>query len=115
MKTRIIELDILRAVAICYIIMVRHIDDYASEIFQCPRVTSIIVNISYSSFCMYLFHRIIFNIMLDVYRPETDILILIYLYIIAVPIVIFASYFIQTRYDSLLNFRLSYKSYIGNS
>ena len=41
MRDRFIEIDILRVIAICYVIMVCHIDDYASNMFECQLVRSL--------------------------------------------------------------------------
>jgi peptidoglycan/LPS O-acetylase OafA/YrhL len=68
------------------------------------RVNKIIINLSYTSFCMYLTHRIIFTITLLIYKPETDINTLIYLYLVAIPIIYIVSFYTQKFYDKLLKY-----------
>lgn len=66
--------------------------------------TKIIINLSYASFCMYLFHRIIFKASLFIYKPIMGINTLLYLYLIAIPIIYFASFYIQNYYDKSLKY-----------
>lgn len=65
-------------------------------------VSKIVINVSYASFCMYLAHRIIFKIALLIYKPETDINTLAYLYLIAMPIIYIVCFHVQKFYDKFL-------------
>ena len=65
------------------------------------KVTKFIINVSYASFCMYLIHRIIFKIALLIYQPRTDIITLMYLYLVAIPIILIVSFYTQKLYDKL--------------
>jgi len=68
------------------------------------KVTKFIINFSYASFCMYLTHRIIFKIALLIYKPGTDTITLIYLYLVAIPIICIVSFYTQKFYDKLLKY-----------
>jgi hypothetical protein len=59
--------------------------------------------LSYSSFAMYLFHRIIFKIGVMVYQPHGVMSSILYLAGVLLPIVIVFSYFFQKLYDFALN------------
>jgi peptidoglycan/LPS O-acetylase OafA/YrhL len=67
-----------------------------------------IKRISYASFCMYLIHRAIFSISLSVYKPSSDILTLVYLYVVAIPLICILSFYLQKYYDQLVNAQLAY-------
>jgi peptidoglycan/LPS O-acetylase OafA/YrhL len=58
--------------------------------------------ISYSSYCMYLFHRIAYKGMLSAYNPHNPLPRLLYLFTIGVPVIIVSSYFFQASYDRFL-------------
>ena len=58
--------------------------------------------IAYAAFSMYLFHRLIFHAVIFLYKPESDIAILIYLYVVAIPLIYYFSYFTQLYYDKIL-------------
>ena len=66
----------------------------------------LIKKIAYASFCMYLFHRVIFYIISNTYIPSVQISAIIYLTLVGVPIIYFLSYYFQRFYDQLV-FRLS--------
>ena len=61
-----------------------------------------ISKISYYSYCMYLFHRIIFFVLLKIYYPQSAILTLFYLIIAGFPLTLALSSLIQTGYDKFL-------------
>jgi peptidoglycan/LPS O-acetylase OafA/YrhL len=63
----------------------------------------IIYLLSYSSYCMYLFHRIIYVSLKDIYFPDTHYYQVIYLFFVGLPCVLAASFFIQKSFDLLLN------------
>ena len=58
--------------------------------------------LSYISFCMYLFHRIIFHLVMTIYFPSTATMQPIYLLICGVPGVAGCAWLIQKSYDKLL-------------
>jgi hypothetical protein len=66
-----------------------------------------IMLISYSTWCMYLFHRPIYKLLIHIYFPEILIWQVLYLLIIGLPIIITISYFIQSTYDRV-HFNLSH-------
>jgi len=63
-------------------------------------------NIVYASYCMYLFHRIIFILLVSIYLPDSNAVKTIYLTIIGMPIIIMASYYLQKYYDHMMTIRL---------
>lgn len=58
--------------------------------------------ISYSSFCMYLFHRPVFQTLISFYFPSNELFQALYLLGIGVPLVILFSWLLQKSYDQLL-------------
>ena len=58
--------------------------------------------ISYSSFCIYLFHRPFITVLLRIYHPEDPMLKLLYVVVCGFPLVFIAGYFIQKQYDSFI-------------
>jgi peptidoglycan/LPS O-acetylase OafA/YrhL len=61
----------------------------------------LILNLSFSSYCMYLFHRPIYIITTKVYFPESGFLQILYLVFFSLPCIIIFSYFVQKTYDKL--------------
>jgi peptidoglycan/LPS O-acetylase OafA/YrhL len=61
----------------------------------------IIETISYASFCIYLFHRPFWWVMLKILHPENDLLRGLYLSVIGIPILVAISYGIQKFYDNI--------------
>ncbi len=59
--------------------------------------------LSYSTFCMYLFHRPVYELLMYIYRPTQLIWQLSYLVLIGVPLTIVLSYYIQKSYDVFMN------------
>lgn len=57
--------------------------------------------LAYASFCMYLFHRVVFYGITNIYIPGDTTHILIYLTLLAIPIIYFSSFYIQKGYDRL--------------
>ncbi len=58
--------------------------------------------LSYASFCMYLSHRIIYYLLLVIFRPQGEFFVLTYLLIVGVPIVILVSSLLQYGNDYLM-------------
>jgi peptidoglycan/LPS O-acetylase OafA/YrhL len=63
--------------------------------------------LSYSAFCMYLFHRPLYEILLKIYRPSNDKFLLGYLFFIGLPLLAAVSCNIQRAYDRFLQNRLT--------
>ncbi len=59
----------------------------------------IFLHLSYASYCMYLFHRVVFWLLLRVYHPETALATLVYLMLIGLPLLYLIAVQIQTFYD----------------
>ena len=68
-----------------------------------------ILCISYSSMCMYLFHRQIFEVMLKFFHPSSALTIGLYLGSVGVILTIVLAYLIQRFYDLLL-MRIQFKT-----
>ncbi len=69
-------------------------------------IRKFIINLSYASFCMYLAHRIIFEIALFIYKPTSDIATLLYLYLVAIPIICTLAFYTQKFYDKLFRYKI---------
>lgn len=69
----------------------------------------VIKSISYSSFAMFLIHRIVFEIGFNIYEPQNKLLFLIYSMLILIPIVFILSLKFQKYYDTFLS-----KAFKGN-
>jgi peptidoglycan/LPS O-acetylase OafA/YrhL len=62
----------------------------------------IISEFSNASFCMYLYHRVIYKALLVVYTPPTNNLIVLYLGLVGLPLVYLLSSVVQHSYNTLL-------------
>jgi peptidoglycan/LPS O-acetylase OafA/YrhL len=62
-------------------------------------LVNIILKLSFSTWCMYLFHRPVYAMLLKLYKPEGLINQILYLLLIGVPIIIFIAYVIQYVYN----------------
>jgi peptidoglycan/LPS O-acetylase OafA/YrhL len=58
-----------------------------------------IIFLSYSSFCMYLFHRPVMQRVMMFYHPETPTAQFFYMFAVGVPLTIALAWFIQFAYD----------------
>ena len=67
------------------------------------RIYKSIIFLSYSSYCMYLFHRPIYITLKKIYFPETYLCQVVYLVIICLPCILFSSFIIQKTYDITLH------------
>lgn len=63
------------------------------------QASKMIVLLSYSGYCMYLFHRPIYTTLTRMYFPETYLYQIIYLVVFCVPCIILSSFIIQKTYD----------------
>lgn len=59
----------------------------------------LIIFLSYSSFCMYLFHRPVMQSVVKFYYPEAPVSQFFYMFSVAVPLTIALAWFIQFAYD----------------
>ncbi|HDL01348.1 MAG TPA: hypothetical protein ENH23_03855 [candidate division Zixibacteria bacterium] len=66
--------------------------------------SKIIALLSYSTFCMYLFHRIIYWGLLKIYIPDTNAMIVVYLACAGIPALYFVSTGLQAGYDKIVSF-----------
>lgn len=60
---------------------------------------TIFYSLSYSSYCMYLFHRLFYMHLTRLYFPESPYLQVLYLVMFCLPCIIICSFFIQKAYD----------------
>ncbi len=58
--------------------------------------------LSYSSYCMYLFHRPVYIVLKKLYFPAEMAYQVVYLVILCVPCVILVSYILQRTYDNII-------------
>jgi peptidoglycan/LPS O-acetylase OafA/YrhL len=84
---------------------------YSLKAFQRIHVPSdkfikIILIFSYSSYCMYLFHRPIYTMLKIIYFPNSEICQIFYLFGIGFPCAIIVPYLIQKIYDKTIDFAL---------
>uniref|UniRef100_B8HS92 Acyltransferase 3 n=1 Tax=Cyanothece sp. (strain PCC 7425 / ATCC 29141) TaxID=395961 RepID=B8HS92_CYAP4 len=59
--------------------------------------------LSYASFCMYLFHRVIFHWAIALFYPQNPILQCLYLFLVCIPLTIAIGWLIQKSYDWMLS------------
>lgn len=57
--------------------------------------------ISYGSMCAYLFHRELYWCFLQIYTPRSSVLIWLYLFFVAFPVILITSYYIQKIYNNI--------------
>jgi len=81
---------------------------FLAGIYPNTENNQIISRLSYSSFCMYLLHRPIFDVLLRFYNPISDIHRLCYLILIGLPLTFISAYVTQAGYDGL---RRRYRAY----
>lgn len=60
--------------------------------------------VSYSSYFIFLFHRVVFVLLLQLYTPNNEILIVLYLSFVGMAVIFLISYYGQKYYDFYLNF-----------
>lgn len=72
---------------------------YSGQIMRKIKFSQPVQTISYASFCMYLFHRPIFSLTRYTFFPVSETAQVIYLLVVAVPLIIVISLLIQTIYD----------------
>jgi peptidoglycan/LPS O-acetylase OafA/YrhL len=64
------------------------------------------VIIAYASYGMYLFHRPVWWLMVDIYNPANVQIKALYLALLGIPLTIFFSYYLQKFYDRYFERRL---------
>lgn len=62
---------------------------------------NMVSKLSYASYCMYILHRVIYWMLLEIYIPESNIFTLAYLFFAGLPVIYFISISVQSGYDSL--------------
>ncbi len=67
--------------------------------FKNTKIMASIILLSYSSYCMYLFHRPIYIILKKLYFPNSLFLQLLYLIVIGLPCIFILSLYLQKFYD----------------
>lgn len=70
-----------------------------------------VLELSYASFCMYIYHRMVYWFLLHIYTPGEPILIFAYLACIGLPLLYIISKRMQSLYDSVLKKTNSYTSW----
>ena len=78
------------------------------------KIGTLIIWLSYSTWCMYLFHRPVYSTMLSFYRPETLFWQLVYMWVLVIFIIIPSSYILQRTYDFLSKWLLDRKVHRDN-
>lgn len=63
--------------------------------------SNIIQKLSYATFCMYLFHRVVYWGLLKIYIPDTNVMKVLYLACVGMPAIYFLSIGLQKRYDKI--------------
>lgn len=66
------------------------------------KIREVVVTVSYSTFCIYLFHRPVFTVMLALYAPKNDIMRMVWLVVVGIPVTFAVSLVIQAGYDRML-------------
>jgi len=61
-----------------------------------------IARLSYASFTMYIFHRLVYKFLLSLWYPHSNSLVILYLLIVGVPLLFVVSYYVQLKYDKIL-------------
>lgn len=75
---------------------------YLGQVCTALVSANIYSKLAYASFCMYLFHRVIYYLLLNVYYPPSNILTVCYLILIGVPVIYVVSAFAQKFYDTIV-------------
>ncbi len=75
---------------------------YQSFTSQSDRLHSpLILRLAYASFCIYLFHRLVFRVAIDLYFPDGGYSRLAYLLAVVLPVTVVVSYYTQRVYDRI--------------
>jgi peptidoglycan/LPS O-acetylase OafA/YrhL len=72
---------------------------FAGQVMASHADHRIFPRLSYASYCMYLFHRVVFWFLLQVYHPKTALATLAYLVLIGLPLLYVITARIQSLYD----------------
>lgn len=90
------SMPMIMTVPLLLIILLKDISLKSSKIVKS------VLFLSFSSYCMYLFHRPVYSVLTFIYFPESQILQLYYLVFVCLPCIILLSFFIQYFYDNML-------------
>lgn len=71
--------------------------------FKRGALTSILTQLSFASYFMYLTHRVIYHYLHEWFQPEIHLLQPIYLAGIGIPSIVIASWLLQRQYERLIN------------
>ncbi len=66
----------------------------------------LVQRMAYASYCIYLFHRPVWWLMMDLYNPANGKIKVLYLGLLGIPLTVFASYHLQKFYDKYFRMRL---------
>jgi peptidoglycan/LPS O-acetylase OafA/YrhL len=69
------------------------------------------LKISFASYCMYLFHRIVFKILIDTFSLSGIYEVILFLFIIGLPLTYLISSIIQKYYDKSVNYLRNYSEH----
>ena len=72
---------------------------YYSKLMHMSRLSKFFQQVSYASFCIYLFHRPVWHVMKLIYQSNNKIIYGAYLILIGISMIICLSYFLQKTYD----------------
>lgn len=67
------------------------------------KLNNLVTKVGYASLCVYLFHRPFYHLGLIFVQFSSPLTILLYLWLIVLPITIICCYFVQKVYDSIVN------------
>lgn len=59
--------------------------------------------LAYTSMSCYLFHRFVYWVVLSIFEPQETLFLIIYMYVVAVPVCFVFSYYIQKIYDRFVS------------
>jgi peptidoglycan/LPS O-acetylase OafA/YrhL len=86
-------------IMLCFVFILLFLAKY---LVSCAKVYRCLCIISYASFCMYLFHRPIWYILLTLYNPMETAMKGCYLVFVGVPLIFITSYCAQYLYDKTI-------------
>lgn len=72
---------------------------YTDQLLKKKSLPALVYLVSYASFCMYLFHRLIFSVTIEIFFPANEMMQVVYLLCCAVPLTVIFSWVIQKLYD----------------
>jgi len=67
------------------------------------KARNLLLRISYASYGMYLFHRLVFHFLVKMFHPQSDVATLVYLAAVGLPITYFIGYKVQEGADRIIS------------